>query len=115
MLAAAPCARKEARLLLTAFLLLPPARMRGECRFHRMQVTAGDLVVLPRGDTWPQLPMGAHRAGVQGKWSCPHPLAEHFLASLLAKVGASYVIFVNEESANVAVGCFRKRPSRTLP
>lgn len=47
---AVPCGRKEAQLPLIMFLLLPPARMRGDCRFRCLQVTAEDLVVLPPGD-----------------------------------------------------------------
>lgn len=65
---AVPCGRKEAQLPLIMFLFLPPARMRGDCRFRRLQVTAGDLVVLPlRGPEAAAAPaVPRHRAGVEG-------------------------------------------------
>lgn len=73
---AVPCARKEAQLPLIVFLLLPPAWMRGNCRFCGVQVTAGDLVVLPRGDPRPEQPQLSPSHG-----SLP---AEPFLAFFLA-------------------------------
>lgn len=126
---AVPCGRKEAQLPLIMFLLLPPARMRGDCRFCRLQVTAGDLVVLPRGDPrpeQPQLSLGAQSwgAGEPPAWSPSASLGclltEPFLASFFATVPREervtlFFFSFYEESANVAVGCFRKHPSGTLP
>lgn len=86
--------------LLIMFLLLPPAQMRGKCRFRCLQVTAGHLVVLPRGDSWSEQPScpSAHRAGVQRSqeqavWSpspspgsiLVEPIRTSFLAGVLRK------------------------------